>query len=313
MTNTQPDNIVIDYGNGNIFDAEQAINSTVDWIRDFFDETGGKIAVIGISGGKDSSVVAALCARALGSENVIGVKMSDGGQDDWRDQDELISHLGIRHIDFNIGDVTQAMRDTAADVLIAVPGWHNESYNDVPENMWDTPEVNREMSEKADKEDDFGILQNDYELPRQAAINMPARIRMTVLYMVAQSLRDSSRVMNTCNLSEDWIGWSTRYGDSAGDFSPLAGFTATEVTAMARVLGLPEHLCSKPPADGLSGRTDEDNFGFAYAELDDYIRRGADSDARDEVREKIDEMHVRNEFKMHMPPACPSGLAVMAG
>lgn len=313
MINSQTDNITYNYDSLlPSFNAQEAIDSTVEWIREFFESSDAKIAVLGISGGKDSSVAAALCARALGPENVIGVKMADGGQDDWEDQRSLIEHLGIHSLDFDIGQITQAFRDTAADADIAVPGWHTPD-NTVPEDMWDIPEHNRDLSVEGSEADDFGILQNGYELPHQAAVNMPARVRMVVLYMIAQSLKNSARVINTCNLSEDWTGYSTRWGDNVGDCCPLAGFTASEVIAVGRVLGLPAHLVEKTPSDGLSGATDEDNFGFTYEQLDDYIRRGQYSATPEDIREKIDRMHACNEFKMHMPPACPSGLAVMAG
>ena len=94
----------------------------------------------------------------------------------------------------------------------------------------------------------------------QARINLAPRLRMSAVYAVSQCF--NGRVVNTCNLSEDWVGYSTRYGDAAGDFSPMAGFTVQEVKAVGRYLGLPEELIEKAPSDGLSGKTDEDNLGF---------------------------------------------------
>lgn len=294
------------------FDACKEKDIIVHWIQRFFASTGATTAVVGISGGKDSSVVAALCVEALGVDNVIGVKMSDGGQDDWEDQRRLIEHLGIKSIDFDIGAITQAFRDTASDADIAVPGWSTPG-NTVPEDMWDTPETNTFLSAKAEREDDFGILQNGYELPRRAAINLAPRVRMATLYMIAQSLKEPSRVANTCNLSEDWVGYSTRWGDSVGDFCPIQNYTATEVQALGYVLGLPEDLIDKAPSDGLCGKTDEDSFGFSYADLDLYIRLGSHAGIPDAVREKINAMHERNEFKLRMPPACFTDLRVLAG
>lgn len=314
-TPDESDNIVYEYDSLlPSFDARQAIDSTIAWIRDAFRDNGGKIAVIGISGGKDSSVVAALCAHALGKDNVIGVKMSDGTQPDWEDQDDIIEHLGIKSIDFDISAITDALRETAADVGIATPGWTDKSYSTVPEDMWDTPDANRENSDEAAMEDDFGILLNNYELPRQAAMNMPPRVRLVVLYMIAQSLNVSARVVGTANLSEAFIGWDTRYGGCGGsgcDLLPIASYTATEVIAIGKVLGIPDHLLFKQPADGLTGKTDEENFGFSYWELDAYIRQGDGARVMTEIKDKIDDMHDRNAFKMAMPPVCPSGLETM--
>ena len=138
----------------------------------------------------------------------------------------------------------------------------------------------------------------------QTTINLPPRIRMAALYAVSQSM--NGRVINTCNLSEDWVGYSTRYGDSAGDVSLLGKLTVQEVKAIGRHLGLPENLIEKTPSDGLCGSTDEQKLGFSYAVLDRYIREGFCEDPV--IREKIDELHRRNKFKMETMEAFPSGL-----
>ena len=143
------------------------------------------------------------------------------------------------------------------------------------------------------------LAKTGLQTSRQALINMPARVRMTVLYMVSQSI--GGRVANTCNLSEDYVGYSTRWGDSVGDFCPISHFTVGEVKAMARVLGLPEKLVEKDPSDGLCGKTDEDNLGFTYADLDRYIRTGTSGNAvLDEI---IAYKHSHSLFKLDMPPS----------
>lgn len=310
---TPDGNIVIRYDSTlPIFDAAVSIDSCVSWIRDTFSSTGAKIAVVGISGGKDSSVVAALCAKALGNENVIGVKMPNGAQHDIDCANLLIEHLGIKSLEYDISPIVKAFEQQAADICIATPGWALPSDNNVPEEMWDVPDENKMLCEKAMEADDSGIYEDGYKLPRQAALNIAPRIRMATLYMIAQSLASSARVANTCNLSEDWVGYSTRWGDSVGDFCPLARYTASEVCAMGYVLGLPDVLIDKVPEDGLSGMSDEDNFGFTYEELDLYIRLGEHAPVKENVCKKIDEMHRRGEFKLHMPPSCPSGLRVLA-
>lgn len=233
------------------FDAVKATNATVEWIRDWFEKNGpGCNAIVGISGGKDSSIAAAVCARALGADRVIGVLMPNGEQSDIDMAELLVEHLGIEHYIINIS--------AAFDSLCS------------------------ELSCK-------GI-----ELSRDSVINLPPRLRMSTLYAVGQSR--NGRVVNTCNLSEDWVGYSTRYGDSVGDFSPLSSFTTAELRAMGRVLGLPSVLVEKTPTDGLSGMTDEDKLGFTYAVLDRYIRTGEIDDPA--AKERIDSLHEKNLFKL---------------
>ena len=241
-----------------MFNAEKVKNECVQWIRDFFDKNGKDCnAVVGISGGKDSSVVAALCVEALGRDRVIGVLMPCGEQHDIDMAKLLVETLGIRHYIVNIQDAVN------------------------------------------------GVISNiPFELQTQSLTNLPARIRMTTLYAVSQS--NNGRVANTCNLSEDWVGYSTRYGDAAGDFSPCSHLTVDEVKQIGRLLGLPAVLVDKVPIDGLCGKTDEDNLGFTYAELDRYIREGVIEDAV--KKEKIDRMHERNLFKLQLMPSFEPGL-----
>ena len=236
-----------------MFDAENVKNQCVQWIREFFRQNGPDCnAIVGISGGKDSSVVAALCVAALGKERVIGVLMPCGQQHDIDMAQLLVNHLGIKNYTVNIQAAVEAMK-------AAMP----------------------------------------FDLSTQSRTNLPPRIRMTTLYAVAQS--HNGRVANTCNLSEDWVGYSTRYGDAAGDFSPCSHLTVQEVKAIGRVLGLPEVLVEKVPIDGLCGKTDEENLGFRYAELDRYIRTGEIDDP--EKKAKIDRLHWLNQFKLELMPA----------
>jgi len=144
----------------------------------------------------------------------------------------------------------------------------------------------------------FAEIEKVTELTSQTRINLPPRVRMTTLYAIGQSM--NGRVANTCNLSEDWVGYSTRYGDAAGDFSPLANLTVTEVKQIGMELGLPDKLVEKAPSDGLCGKTDEDNLGFTYAMLDRYIREGICEDVK--TKNRIDELHKRNKFKLELMP-----------
>ncbi len=237
-----------------MFDALKVKNECVNWIRDFFENNGdGCNAVVGISGGKDSSVAAALCVEALGKDRVIGVLMPQGLQHDIDMAYMLVNHLGIKHYVVNVKE--------------AVDGILNN-------------------------------LPSDIEITAQTKQNIPPRIRMSTLYAVSQSV--NGRVCNTCNLSEDWVGYSTRYGDSVGDFSPMSNLTVTEVKEIGYLLGLPKELVDKTPIDGLCGKSDEENLGFTYAELDVYIRTGEIADKT--KKEIIDRKHTANIFKLQLMP-----------
>ena len=240
------------------FNAEKVKNQVVEWTREWFEENGrGCRAVIGISGGKDSSVTAAICVEALGKERVVGVLMPNGEQHDIDVSRALTEFLGIRAIEVNIRDAYDGMM-RALDGALS-------------------------------------------EISVQTTTNLPPRLRMAALYAVSQSL--NGRVANTSNLSEDWVGYATRYGDTAGDFSPLSKLTVQEVKAVGRELGLPDMFVEKPPIDGLCGKTDEDNLGFTYAALDRYIRGGVCEDGA--VKERIDHLNKINRFKLQPLPVFP--------
>ena len=226
----------------------------VAWIQRYFEENGkGCKAVIGISGGTDSSVCAALLVKALGKENVIGVMMPNGHQHDIDVSKELIAFLGIPSYCINIEAPVKALGKDIGEALNANPNENPIYYT-----------------------------------------NTPARVRMTILYGISAMVR--GRVANTCNLSEDYVGYSTKFGDAAGDFSPLSDITKTEVKQIGRELGLPAKFVEKIPEDGMSGVSDETKLGFTYAVLDRYIRTGEIDDL--EVKAKIDRLHKMNLHKI---------------
>lgn len=139
------------------------------------------------------------------------------------------------------------------------------------------------------------------DLSKDAAINTPPRLRMATLYAVGQNLPNGARVANTCNGSEDYVGYSTKYGDSAGDFSPLAQLVVEEVRQIGKLLDIPLHLVDKVPSDGLSGQSDEDKLGFTYAVLDHYIRTG---EIEDQItKERIDHLNRINKHKLELMPS----------
>lgn len=238
----------------------------IRWIREWFAPFGPDCsAVIGMSGGKDSTVCAALCANALGKDHVIGVAMPADGQS-LNDADAICSHLGIRYICLPIGKIEAACNELGA----LIPG---------------------------------GTFST------QTVQNIPPRLRMTVLYAVAQSC--NGMVANTCNLSEDYIGYATLYGDAAGSFSPLANLCVREVRGIGHHLGVPAVWVDKAPDDGLPHScSDEQKLGFTYETLDHYIREGICED--EVIKAKIDRLHRQNLFKtqiLHIPAFDP-GLEV---
>ena len=234
------------------FDAKKTKDEIVTWIRNYFRKNGSYCnAVIGMSGGKDSTIVAALCCEALGKDRVFGVIMPNTAMKDSDIAVEICEYLDIDYMDINIG----------------------EAYDSLTEQL----------------------AANDIKLSSNAATNLPARLRMSTLFMVAQSV--NGRVANTCNYSEDYVGWATLFGDGAGQFSPLGKLTVTEVKQIGYELGLPKKFIEKTPADGLTDKSDEDNFGFTYQFLDRYIRTG-DFGNDTATAARIDKMHDANAFKL---------------
>ena len=245
------------------FNAKQQLPGLLDWMRAQMKACGGKTAVIGISGGKDSSVTAALSVAAYGRENVVGGLMPGGVQPDIDYSNGLVDVLNIRHYTFNIHGGTSGILDEMARVGI--------------------------------------------DASRQTKVNLPSRIRMATLYAIAQS-EEGGIVINTSNLSEDWVVYCTIYGDSAGAFSPIGMYTTEEVIAIGRALGLPERFLIKPPSDGLTGKTDEDNLGFSYHAVNEYVRKGVADPA---IKEQIDHKHRVSRFKFETIPVYHNGLPIV--
>lgn len=246
------------------FKTREEYNKIITWIRKYWVENANDDtkAIIGISGGKDSTVAAALCVAALGEDKVVGILMPQGEQADIQDAIDVCELLGITYVIHNI----------------------DETCKSIYHEMIDASACTNKMVE----------------------INTPPRIRMTVLYAYAAAL--GGRVVNTCNYSEDYVGYSTKYGDLAGDFGLLRYYTATEVVKLG-VEWLTQYmedwdavmvkrfvdLLKKTPSDGLCGTTDEDNLGFTYETLDNYLRTGISP--KYETLKKIETLHKRNFHK----------------
>lgn len=239
------------------------------WIRVKMAESGGTTALIGLSGGKDSSVTAGIMVEALGADHVIGILMPNGRQHDIEFAEGIAMHLGIRHRVIDINPMTTAFHAQ----LETVKGYLME------------------------------------QVSEDTIVNLPARVRMTVLYALSQSI-PGGRVINTGNLSEDWVGYATVYGDTAGAFAPLACFTTDEVIYLGSLVGIPEPYLVKPPEDGLTGKTDEQRLGFSYEVLNRYIREGLIEDPI--VKEKIDRLHRISRFKFQTIPMYPAPLPILA-
>ena len=241
------------------FDAKEIQKRLVAWIADWFERNGkGCNAIVGLSGGKDSTIMAALCVEALGKERVIGVGMPDAGQD-LHGADKIAAHFGIRFLEANIGGMTTALKKMF------------EGFKEGDGRPW------------------------GFNMSVQAEQNMPPRLRMVTLYAISQS--NNGRVMGTCNLSENYIGYLTKFGDGASDVEPLAELTVTELLQIGDLMGVPYEWVHKVPTDDLPhSKTDEEKFGFTYEMLDKYIR-GLETPP-DDIREKIDRMHKGNLFKL---------------
>ena len=245
------------------FNAKEQLDGLIEWMQAQMKNCHGKTAVVGISGGKDSSTIAALAVRAYGKENVYGVLMPDGVQPDIDYSNGLVDVLDIPHTTINIHDGVQGILNEMKRVGL--------------------------------------------EPSRQTTVNLPSRIRMATLYAVAQSLPGGT-VINTSNLSEDWVGYCTIYGDSAGAFSPIGMYTTEEVIALGRELGLPEKFLVKAPSDGLTGLTDEDNLGFTYHAVNEYVRKGI---VDKEIKAQIDAKHAASRFKFQTLPVYQNGLPIV--
>lgn len=243
-------------------DVKTLTNDCVHWIKDWFDTKSGnaKGVVIGISGGKDSTVVAGLCVKALGKDKVLGVLMPNGEQSDIDDSIAICEYLGTEYRIVNIGQTIEAIKT-------AIRFSNNYYQNDFVDNFM--------------------------PLSPHTQTNIPPRIRMTVLYAIGQEL--GYRVAGTGNASEAYIGYFTKWGDGAHDFNPIGNLTTEQVVAIGDELGLPYDLVHKIPSDGLCGKTDEDNLGYSYADVNSVIEYGSCGD--EEIDSKISKAYMYNQHK----------------
>lgn len=253
-------NIDTEYENYS-FDAKYHLEKCIEWTKNWFEvNLPGKKACLGVSGGKDSTIAAAILAKALGPNNVIGVAMPDINQGD-NDAKSICEYLGINYMNMPIGNIV----------------------------------------------DGFRLYNDNFTWSKQSETNIPPRIRMTMLYAIAQTY--DAVVINTCNYSEEYTGYLTIFGDGAGGMSPIAKLTCTEVIALGDELGLPKEWVHKTPDDGLpNSKPDSEKMGFTYEVLDNWIRKGEYSD--EETMNKIFTMYRNSQFKRNILniPAYDPGL-----
>lgn len=276
------------------FDVAVVKHGCIKWIQDWFEKNAPKDskAIIGISGGKDSSVVAALCVAALGKERVIGVLMpyiSGFMRNDANDAiGELLNHKKSLGLKKNGQELFATIDKHNSSIQALNDGYKLCAYLGIEHIVVNIYDAVQAISRSVD---------DRYPLTNQAKINLQPRVRMATLYTVSQSV--NGRVANTSNLSEIYLGYGTRWGDTVGDFAPLANLTCTEVRKLGQSLGLPKFFVNRTPDDGLCGHSDEDSFGFTYAELDQYIRYGVngDSDLLEDTVQLINDRHHISEFK----------------
>ncbi len=241
---------------------ETELKKIFEWLEQYKETTQCRGVVLGISGGKDSTVVAMLAKKVWG-DNVLGVLMPNGYQRDMDDSLNIVKSLGINYDIVDIETIYESLIDAVEAACC--------------------DETRPCLTDKT-------------------KTNIPPRLRMTVLYTIAQTL--GYRVIGTGNTSEAYIGWTTKWGDSAFDFNPIAHLTCTEVMALGELLadefGLNKKYVTKTPSDGLCGKTDEDSFGFSYSTLDNYITGGV-TNVDYETALKIEQMHQASEHKRNMP------------
>lgn len=220
------------------------MNNCIEWISEYVKESGSKGVVLGLSGGKDSAVVLAMAVKALGKENVVAVSMPcNSVVSDFDDAKECADKFGVAFRKIDVTSIYEKLENS----------------------------VNAEIGK-------LGVN----ELSTEAKINIKPRIRMTVLYGVAQSL--GYLVIGTGNLCEAMVGYTTKWGDSAADFNPIANFTVPEVLKMGEYLGVPNSIIKKAPNDGLGGKTDEEKMGVKYSQIADMIENG---DIEDKTAKEI--------------------------
>lgn len=246
-----------------MFDAKKTANEIIEFIRKYYKENNLKGAVIGISGGKDSGVVAGLFARAIGASNVTGIWMPCHSKNEDKQNAILLSrHFGFELKEF---DLT---------------------------NLYDN--YVKQFSEINSSEEDY---------LKDSNINIKPRFRMATLYYYAAYLSKKNKgvyiVPGTSNKCELYVGYFTKGGDDVSDIRVLADLTVDEVIKVGEAIGVPDVIVHKTPDDGLSGLTDEEKLGVKYSEIADIIQNNG-INISDDIKDKIIKLHKNNSHKFQV-------------
>lgn len=242
---------------------EKVTNEIIAFIRNYYQENHLKGAVIGISGGKDSAVVAGLFTKALGSENVVGIWMPCHS----KDEDYANAKLIADHFNFELKefDLTNLYDNYVAQIK------------------------------------GCNIVNDDNLI--DANINIKPRLRMSTLYYYAAMLSSLNKgvyiVPGTSNKCELYVGYFTKGGDNISDIQVLADLTVDEVISIGKYIGVPDKVIHKAPDDGLSGKTDEEKLGVKYSEIAEVINNDNPNVSK-EVHEKIKKLHLGNLHKFNI-------------
>lgn len=245
------------------FDVEREVSNIIEFIRKYYRENNLGGVILGISGGKDSAVVAGLFTLALGAENVLGVTLPCHSRDDDKIDAKLVSdYYGFELINFDLTNVYDTFK--------------NELTN---------------LGEFTDVE------------TKNSDINLKPRFRMATLYYLAalySSLRKKTYlVAGTSNKCELFVGYFTKGGDSVHDIAVIADFTVEEVIKIGEYINVPFKVLYKTPDDGLSNQSDEDKLGVKYSQIASYSED--ENSVPQDVAKRIRRLHENSRHKFHIP------------
>ena len=245
-----------------MFDAKVESEKIIKFIKDYYKENKLTGAVIGISGGKDSGVVAGLFSRALGPENVVGIWMPcHSNEIDKENAKKVSKKFGFELLEHDL----------------------TNTYENYVKQIKEINKIN-----------DEDLIDSN--------INIKPRLRMMTLYYYAAMLTRKNKkvyiVPGTSNKCEIYVGYFTKGGDNVADIQVLADLTVEEVIEIGKYIGVPDEVVNKTPDDGLSGKTDEEKLGVKYNDIAKVINN---EEIDKKEAEKIKVLHNKNLHKFNTP------------